>query len=131
MSTFFSVIEITEADLIVNTGIALSFRQALENIKEKMIAIDRNMDLPRMSPFYYLGMVISGNEAVRIPLGDVLGKFYIGKGSFTNYVYRFLAFFYPPSPWLKALLNKICHLYLVTLTFHNPSSPIALSVVCE
>ena len=99
MSTFFfSVIEITEADLIVNTGIALSFRQALENIKEKMIAIDRNMDLPRMSPFYYLGMVISGNEAVRIPFGDVLGKFYIGEGSFTNYVYRFLAFFDPPSP---------------------------------
>ena len=92
----FSVIEITEADLIVNTGIALSFRLALENIKEKMIAIDRNMNLPRMSPFYYLGMVISGNEVVRIPLGDVLGKFYIGKGSFTNYVYRFLAFLTPP-----------------------------------
>ena len=29
------------------------------------------------------------------------------KGSFTNYVYRCLAFFDPPSPWLTALFNKI------------------------
>ena len=37
------------------------------------------------------------------------------KGSFTNYVYRFLAFFDPPPPpWLTPFLNKICHIYLVT-----------------
>ena len=38
---------------------------------------------------------------------------------FTNYVYRFLTFSTPPSPWLTALLNKICQIYLVTLTFHD------------
>ena len=93
----FSVIEITEANLDVNTGIAKQFRSALENIKEKMIAINRKLNIPRFSPFYYLGMVVKGNQAFKIPLGD-LGKMYIGKGSFTKYVYRFLAFFAPPLP---------------------------------
>ena len=31
--------------------------------------------------------------------------------------------FWPPSPWLTALLNKICQIYLVTLTFHEPPLP--------
>ena len=26
-------------------------------------------------------------------------------------------------PWLTALLNNICHIYLVTLTFEEPPSP--------
>ena len=53
-------------------------------------------------------------------------------GSFTNYVYRFLAFFDPTPPWLTALLNEICQIYLVTLTFHKPPpTPITVKVVCE
>ena len=28
-----------------------------------------------------------------------------------------------PPPWLTALLNKICHIYLVTLTFDVPPLP--------
>ena len=37
---------------------------------------------------------------------------------------------YPP-PWLTALLNRICQIYLVALTFHGPPPPIAVNVVCE
>ena len=38
----------------------------------------------------------------------------------------------PLPPWLTALLNKICHRYLVTLTFDDPPPPpMAVSVVCE
>ena len=42
------------------------------------------------------------------------------KGSFTNYVDRFLDFFDPP--WLTALLDKIHDIYLVT--FNKPHSPL-------
>ena len=44
---------------------------------------------------------------------------------------QILGLFWPPFPWLKALLNKIYQIYLVTLTFHEPPSPIAVNVVCE
>ena len=43
----------------------------------------------------------------------------------------FWPFLTPPPPWLTALLNKICHIYLVTLTFDDPPSPMAVNVVCE
>ena len=36
---------------------------------------------------------------------------------------QILAFFDPPTPWLTALLNKICLIYLVKLTFHEPPPP--------
>ena len=35
----------------------------------------------------------------------------------------FRPFLTPPPPWLTALLNKICHIYLVTLTFDEPPLP--------
>ena len=37
----------------------------------------------------------------------------------------------PPPPWLTASLNKICDFYLVTLTFGEPPSPLAINVVYE
>jgi len=50
-------------------------------------------------------------------------------GLFTNYVYRFLAFFNGRQPWLTGELNKSYKIYLVTLTFYDPH--IAVNVVCE
>ena len=35
----------------------------------------------------------------------------------------FWPFLTPLPPWLTALLNKICHIYLVTLTFDEPPLP--------
>ena len=44
----------------------------------------------------------------------------------------FWPFLTPLPPWLTSLLNKICHIYLVTLTFDKPPPPpMAVNVVCE
>ena len=50
-------------------------------------------------------------------------EFDSAQGVVQNYADRFLNFFDPPPPWLTALLNKICDLYLVTLTFGDPPFP--------
>ena len=44
---------------------------------------------------------------------------------------NFWAFLTSLPPWLTALPNKIYDIYLVTLTFHEPPSPIGVNVVCE
>ena len=39
---------------------------------------------------------------------------------------------FDPLPfWLTALLDRICHICLVTLKFDDPPSPMAVNVVCE
>ena len=44
---------------------------------------------------------------------------------------QILGFFWPPSLWLKALLNETSQIYLVTSTSYEPPSPIVVKVVCE
>ena len=44
---------------------------------------------------------------------------------------QILAFLDPTSPWLTALLDKICQFYLVSLKSHETHSHIAVNVVCE
>ena len=40
------------------------------------------------------------------------------------------AFFDPPPPWLTDLYHQSFQIYLLSLTCHEPHSPIAINIVC-
>ena len=58
-----------------------------------------------------------------IKLGHLHNFSYKRGRSQTTFTYFWPFLTPPPPPWLTALLNKICQIYLVTLTFYQPPLP--------
>ena len=87
---------------------------ALGGTRFVILALTFSIYLCKAMPFYSVHWLVNFQE----------------KESFTNHVYRFSGLFWP-SPWLKALHYKICLFFEIRLTFHEPSLPQAVNVVCE